>query len=1309
MRNLVPHFIQEHTLRGEHRGKFSAISLFLDISGFSAITEALMAHGPHGAEVLASMMRQAFDPLAKSVFAQGGFIATMAGDAFMALFPWDRDEAEAARRALAASWGAQRHMTSKSEWQTPYGSFSIQAKIGLATGEVHWGIVTSRDGRKAAYYFKGTAVDGCARAEHFAKAGDIVLDETLAHLVAGGVQLQHVEDHYSLLQIVGSLPQPRPFQLPPSDPAITSRFFPEILLSQAYSGEFRQVINLFISLPTVRTESQLDIFMHSLFELLERYGGLLKTLDFGDKGSTLLLVWGAPIAYENDIERALDFILALQPLTSIPINAGITYQISHAGFIGSPLMEEYTCFGRGVNLAARLMVAAPRGEIWVDAHIASRVQRRYVLEPVGEMDFKGFATAQMVYTLLERKEESEPFFTSPLVGREIELGALVDFVAPLWEGSYAGALVITGEPGIGKSRLADGFKEALLLDSKPMLWAICQTDGTLRASLNPFAYWLRRYFTQSSAFIESRNKRSFNLRIDELIEATAPKDRTEAEELDRTRSCLGALLGLHWSDSLYEQLDPQGRYENTLIAITTLLRAEALRQPVILLLEDVQWLDDDTRAYLPRLARALTSDENQSYPIAILATSRLESHNDLLGHGLDFQVVDLMGITGDKLADLAEQILDGSPTRELLELVEARTEGNPFFAEQVLHYLKEEGRLQHNPEGWVMPATNDPEPLPVDVRAVLAARLDRLGQDVKDVVQTASILGREFEAKLLARMHSNDAGLFQKMELASKASIWTALTESRYLFNHALVHDTAYRMLVHAHRRSLHGLAVKAIESLYTPELRVHFGELAYHSEMAGLVDKARRYLSLAGNAARDVYLNSQALDYYSRALRLTPANDLTQRYNLLLKREGILDLLGDREAQLIDLETLQELAAAMDDQAVSNHLAEIGERRANYAYQIGDYKEAIAEAVRAVSLARAASNTEIAVRAHLTWAFTLLRQAKYSHAIHHAEEGLELARQMGNLGEQARALNMLGLIAIDQKGYTKAYQYLEAALRIAQEAGNRKIEAAALNNMGNLAGTSGDYIETMSYYQRALQVDREIGQRPSEGMQLGNLGWVTGILGDYATARSYCEQNLRIARETGHRQSEAYVLINLSAVSGCQADFAAAQSYAERSRIIAHETGDPSCEAWALTYLGHARLGLGEVESSLAAYAHALKTRRDLEQPNLAMEPLAGLARCELAREDVTAALRHVEGIFTHLDGGGNLDGTDEPMRVYLTVYDVLHSARDPRAMKVLREAWDILQERASKIKDAALRLTFLEKVPYHKGIQAAWESLSG
>jgi len=1182
MHRLVPDFISKQYAVGQVSGRFSSVGLFVDISGFSTITDALMTHGQHGAEVLAVLMRAVFDPLVHGVYAQGGFIVTFAGDAFTALFPVDsaaepvQGDVLAQARALAAAWHIQERMAALAQQQTPYGTFSVAAKVGVALGDVDWGIVMSEDGNRAAYYFRGTAVDECAAAEHLANAGEIVLTSDFCRAVQELVAAEAVAGHYRLNRITAALPKPGPVDLPPVDADIMALFYPRALVTQAHSGEFRHVVSMFISLPTVRTEAQLTLFMQSVFDLHNRYGGLLNRIDFGDKGSNVLLFWGAPVARENDIERALNFILDLQTRTSIPINAGVTYRIAHAGFVGSPLREEYTCFGRGVNLAARFMTSAARGEIWLDEGVARRAERQFDIAFEGAMAFKGFAKRQRVFVLYERKEELESPFQGELVGREAELAQLADFVAPLWEGRYAGVMVIWGEPGIGKSRLVHAFLTQtgyqVSESGQAFLAQTDEIDEILRASLNPFRYWMWNYFEQSEAQSESRNKRSFNRALDRLIDAT--EDEALAGELDRTRSFLGALVDLHWPDSLYEQLDPQGRYENTLIGLISLVQAESLRRPVVLHLEDAHWLDGDSKAFLVRLTRALTADERKAYPVALLVTARPGTSEPLLGEGLAYREIDLARLPRESLARLAQAQLGGPVAEALLELLAERAGGNPFFVEQILRYLQEGNFLAQNAEGWCMARGTPASLLPTDVRAVLVARLDQLAQEVKDVVQTAAVLGREFEVQLLDRMLREDEVLPRKVAEAERAAIWSALSQLRYLFKHALLRDTAYRMQVRARRRVLHQLAVEALESLFEAELAGHYGELAYHSEQAGLAEKARHYLRLAGDAAREAYQNSQAVDYYGRALKLVPENERETRWELLLAREKVNDLLGERDTQREDLQALEALAEQLDE---DGKRAQVALRRSELALNTAAYDAAIAAAQQAVALAQAAEDLPMEAAGHRLWGGALRDHGAYVEARAQYEIARDQARAAGAKTVWARSLYELGAVAYYQTDYAGTQSYQDQALALYRELGDRRGEGLCLNGLATVTTNLGDSARARAYAEQASQVAQEVGDRQEGSRSFSILAVLAQREGNMVGAQSYYEQALQLFRQSGNRKWEALTLNNLGSVAWQRSDYAVAQTYLERALDIQRDIGNQWGESLCLENLGMVARDMGE------------------------------------------------------------------------------------------------------------------------------------
>jgi class 3 adenylate cyclase/tetratricopeptide (TPR) repeat protein len=1294
---IVPDLIIENYRTGNYRGSMRAAGMFLDISGFSGMTDALMQHGEHGPEVLAEMMRAVFDPIVSAIFAQGGIIVGYAGDAISALYPVEADDASACRRALAAAFIIQQTLHSKQPYETNYGTFRISAKIGLSLGAVSWAILRARDDSTATYYFRGEAVTEAARAEQHAGAGDIVLtDKVCEQLKVDGDSL----GSFRLLRgRVDELPSPRPVSLAPVDARISGIFAPIQVVEQDMRGEFRQTVHLFMRMPDLADE-QLSEFMYSVFDLQVRYGGVIDRIDFGDKGCTMIVLWGAPVAYKNDIGRALNFVLDLQEKVDFPIAAGVTYYISHAGYVGGELFEAYTCYGWGINLASRFMMGAAEGEIWIDERIAPRIAKRFHFDFVGEQVFKGFAARQKVYVLRERKPDLETFFNGEMVGREAELQALTDFVAPIWEGKYAGMVCVWGEAGMGKSRLIHEFRHLPGRNHHSWKWAVCQSDQILRHSFNPFRYWLLHYFDLHSSMDEATRLQKFLARLDALYSVTS--DPALVAELNRTRSFLAALVDLGWSGSLYEQLDAQGRYDNTIIALISLVKAESLQQPFILFVEDAQYIDEDSEAFLLRLKRSLMA-EKMDYPVAILLNSRWQGIKVLLERGIADRDIDLPGLSGDSISLIAKDILGGPASFSLVEVVDKRAEGNPFFAEQILHYLRDEGLLELNTsKAWAVKRTIRLSTLPADISVMLVARLDQLTHQVKEVVQAASVLGREFEVRVLARMLTNEVALQNEIEDAERAAIWSPLREIRYIFNHALMRDVAYGMQLQARRQELHALAFEALKMIYADEVDHHYGELAYHSEQAGLTDEACRYLSLAGDAARDRYQNTQALDYYRRALEVVPQAERETYFRLHCECEKILAELGRPEEQSREIEILEALA---DAEGEPGCLADVMLRKSRFINSSGNYEKAVELAEQAKTLALKVGRRDFAIGAHQALLDASYQQGRYQEAIQHGETGIVFARELNALQEEAFILNHLGLTMLEMKNPSAALDYFEKSLSIFRAEENLRGTARVLANFGIVAGYQGKFNVALDYCEQSLQLAREIGSRQGEGLLLGNMGWIAGMLGDYQKARTYTERNLLIAREIDNRYLETMSLINLSSHAGALGDFAAAVECAEQALERARSSGDRNAEAWAWTYLGHGLFDSGRADEARQAYRDGLAVREELNQPGLATEPAAGLARIALMQGDLASAQAQIQGILTQLEQDSALEGTDQPLRVHLSCYLVLRALHDARADAILDAAYAMLKARADGIPDPSTRQLFLENVTYNREILSLWD----
>lgn len=1299
MHRVVPELILENYRAGRFSGEFQAVGMFLDLSGFSTMTDSLMQHGQHGAEVLAGLMRGVFDPLVESIFNYGGKVVSFAGDGILALYPIEADGEATAMRALASAWTIQRRLKNDALRQTIYGNFSFSAKIGLSLGGVQWRILRSEDGSQATYYFRGSAVEDSAFAEHGAKAGEIILTEALNDLLGDAIRAQPLRDSlYLLKRIRARLPLAVSPPLPPPDLEISRIFAPEEVLLRDARGEFRQSVNLFMRIPELSDE-KLTAFIQRVFELRNKYGGLLSRLDFGDKGCNLLMLWGAPVAYENDIGRALNFALELRGSVDFLITAGVTYYIAHAGYLGSRMCEDYTCYGWGVNLASRFMMNAAAGEIWVDERIARRVSARFDIEYIGSQRFKGFASEQKVHILRGRKQEADVVYSGEIVGREKELEALRGFLEPLRRRRFAGVYLVVGDAGIGKGRLMHEFMRTDPAGLSPILWAVFHSDQILRQSFNSIRPWLMKYFGIAAHNSARARRAAFDSRFEDLLSAASASDHKQ--DLERARSFLAALVEVYWEGSLYERLDAESRHNNTFLALTALLKVESARHPVILVFEDLHFADPDSIQFLVRLKRAVLAEDG-AHPIAIVLTSRPQGPLHTLEPDLVDRRLDLRGLDDQSIARLAEILLGGNVAPPLVSLLTERSEGNPYFIEQIVRYLQEENLLEMSRHGWTYVKRLRDIFLPGDIRAVLVSRLDQLGGDVRTAVQTASVLGREFDARVLAAMLRIGEEINTYLVQAEQAAIWIPRNRTRFAFSHGLLRDAAYSMQMRARREELHALAIEALERLHAGEIEGHYDELAYHADRAEDRQKAHAYYSLAAKTSAASYGNAHAIECLTRALHFAPAYDLESQFALLADRVELYARLGDRSRQRQDLEMLESLAHRIGN---SKRLAVVNMLYGQYCFSTGDYPGVIERAARVVSAPDVMEFPETALGVYAVWCLALLRLGRLEEAMEVAMSGVRLAGEIGDRVREGYILNAMGLIALEQRQPTTGKEYFNRALAIARQTGDLNLELRCWNNLGNSAGyIEHDYVSARRHYEQAFSIAQKRGDRSAEGITLSNLGWTAGMQGDFDAARSYHQRSLLIAREVGNLYHETYTLINLSALTSCCGEAEQSLEYARSARQLSVRSGERSGEAWSWMYEGYALLDLDRLEEAREAFQQSAAIREELVQPALMMEPIAGLIHLALKEGDRESAFHHAERILSHLADGGTLDGVEEPLRVYHACHQALEQNGDPRAGVMLRQAAQLLEAQTAIIQDDKTRRMYVENVPWRLAIRKAW-----
>ncbi|MBK6929867.1 MAG: tetratricopeptide repeat protein [Saprospirales bacterium] len=1252
MKHFLPHFIQENYRHSLLQGHVRAFTMFVDLSGFTRLTEKLMQQGPEGAEELSYILNYIFQPTVTLVYEQGGFIPYFAGDSFTAIFPVPgASDARGATPATVeeagmAVWSTaqatiQRFLREQEEADSLLRDHKIGIKIGLSQGDVEWGIVGNR---RKGYYFRGMPIEGCSQAQVRAGSQEIVCDAAFLGsappLPAPAKPLGNGFFRLDPGQMKVEKRGVRKIKLPKPDPAIATDFMPKEAFAEGNAGEFRNVVNVFLSFTGVDTHEALDHFTSIVLDQSLNFGGYFKEIDFGDKGGLLFCLFGAPVSFENNTERALEFIAAVQEelqhletLTGARYRIGISSGLAFTGVIGSTERCQYAAVGARVNLAARLMARADWGEVIADDNVQHNRNFKFIFR--GEGDYKGFEKKIPTYLLSGRNLGGRSAFSGEYYGRATELRTLQEFAAPIRENRFCGVAFIFGEAGIGKSRLSYEFRRSMR-DNMALSWFNCQSDQILRKPFNPFIYLLKNYFEQSPENSPDRNRELFESNFLELMYDLTESKHPEADairrEITRTQSILAALAGIQFPGSLWEQLDARGRYQNALSAMANLLVAESILQPVVIELEDTHWYDDMSREFLAQFIRRA-----QGYPLLFLATSRYEDDgskayifrsNIVQELQIPSVELDLNFLQPDDLRAFAEARLGHALHPDLFDLLQRMTQGNPFYLEQMADYFQEADLLKNT--GGLLQLKNQDIQVSDSVKQIMMARIDRLSGLVKETVKAAAVIGREFELPVLSAVMARqeefarrngdlDMVLREQIQTAEKWQIWHAMNELRYIFRHSLLREAAYDMQLRTRLRELHQLIAEAIEQLY-PNSEERFVDLAFHYEQAEVEEKTNKYLEKAARYAQRNFLNRQALQYYGKLIEnLNESNkkskkivkfqlrkgavheligqweEAEQEYRLALKRAKTLNdwyLIGRSNRRLGQLLMLRGSYAegkkhldvavtcfelASDQVGIAKTYGNLG----TFFFRQGSYESAQSWFAKAIeinrSIQRDAENAVIVANLGLIF----MNQGHYDEGIRWLEEQLDIAERAEDKQGLTTLYTNLGIIYLEKNSLDSALLCLEKGLTLSEELGNKLFMTICIGSIGSVWEKKGDFAKAMEMFERDLALCQELGDKQGLAIASGLIGDLLSAMGEFDRSNTYQEQNLALSRELNYKKGIAKALNTLGDNWFFKGNLQRAQEYYNEAIEYARSMGNRLVLGNSLIEKGTVQLYSGDVSTA--------------------------------------------------------------------------------------------------------------------------------
>jgi len=1178
MKRLVPAFILNQQKNSVFEGQFEAASMFIDISGFTAMTQTLMKNGKEGAEILTSIINNIFTPAIDAIYNNCGFISTFAGDAFTAIFP--SDEVEAAY-ALYAGLKIQDIFNNIGLQRSKFGDFQLSVKIGLSAGDVEWKLI--ENDVQNAYFFRGEAIDNCAGSEHQCSTGDTVIDFNMMDALKSGktnISCTPLNKKHYLIDKDFQLNLPACKNIDHEYPGEkVNTFEPQVILDRKLKGEFRDIISAFISFE--ENENLLSAVLE-IIALTNQYGGYFNKVDFGDKGAVALILFGAPIGREKLDERAADFTLKVKECgqrNNLNLRIGLTFGKVFAGFVGSDRRSEYTALGMTVNLSARFMMKAEWGEIYLDRRIYNNIENKFQMQFIGEEDFKGFSGKIPFYSLISKKEQfDDKGFSGELVGRAAELKQLYDFTKPLNEKRFGGVVYIDGVAGIGKSRLVNELKEKV----PDYNWLFLPCDEILKKSFNPFIYYFNNFFDQSEENSVEDNKQNFESAFSSLISDCEEKILSE---LEYGKPFLGALLNLFWEDSIYDQIDAKTRYDNTLYAIKSFFKALCMQKPFIMELDDGHWIDKDSLNALAVLTRNV--DE---CPFIIISACRYNDDETIFEFGLKDVLENRLELNYlDK--ELSRYMIDAkiaeiykTPNQkvpdDVFEFIWEKSAGNPFYIEQIIMYLHDHKVLDSE-----MKLKRTSIEIPSNINAIIVARIDRLTEDVKEVIKTASVIGKEFIVKILSSMLNSLSIEFQSDKLQNvintgkTENIWNSIQEIKYIFKHALIRESVYEIQLKERLRELHKLAAETIESLYNENIDDYLEDLAFHYEKAEITEKAIGYLDKAGYKAKYNFQNEKALYLYSRkkAQILSQLNldDITNieisnenksiienYFDTIVELNHLLQITGQLADMLVNLETALVVAENLKDNV---RIGKVHIDFASYLTASAKIDDAIEHLEKAEEIFTEVNDETMLGLIYRSYGISLMRKGEVQKAFEYFYRELEIFK---NSSEKIHYVDALGNIGVMNRYLGKmdeAMHYLINQLQMAEVEKFKIQSARALSNIGWVYEGKNNIAEAIDYYKRSLVLNSELGMKNEIIRIQDNTGFAYQQIGEFEKAVKYHENALELANEIGDSESEAYCSVNLAhAFSGLD-DFIKSRENYLNGIMLAEQSGYKDLQAEAL------------------------------------------------------------------------------------------------------------------------------------------------
>ena len=876
--------------------------------------------------------------------------------------------------------------------------------------------------------------------------------------------------------------------------------------------------------------------------IIQEYGGRI------DKhiGDAVMALWGTETAREDDAERAVRAALQIQEMFkdgvgSLPIHLKVGINSGQVLLSTIGTQGEFTAMGDTVNTASRVVHSADDGEVLISHNTYQLVRGVFDVQKQMPLMVKGKTEPLQTYVIqrvrpraFQIRRRGVEGITTRMVGRETEFQTIQSALEQCLISSHVTVVIVKGEAGLGKSRLIYEFEA--WLDSHPTDFYLFKGRADEETMSLPYSL-LRDVFSNRFQIRDSDSQADAREKLLQGMTATTGAGSEERASL------IGELLGFDFSESPFVRgirRDARQIRERSFNSIAQFFTELTLDSPVILLLDDMQWADNGSLDLIEYLAKLETD-----LPVFILCAGRPGLDETHPNWGSNFPLCTLITIGGldlDASRELVGEILRkvSDLPHDLVETVAKNADGNPFYLEELIKVLIEDGVIVKGENAWqIVPHQVTKLRVPATLTGVLQARLDRLPSTESEVLERAAVIGRTFWDDAVAAIQGSEAvqalaggeqvhsalSALRNKELVFSHQPSTFARAQEFIFKHAILRDVTYERVLKAKRKLYHRMAADWLIQQSGERIDEYLGLIAQHYELAGDAVHAVEFLARAADHSMRLSAYREALSTAERALAILASSDNTNptmRARLLLTI-GMAHLwLTEHAIATARLEECIALARTLGNRGLeSKALARLG----RIGLEQGKFEQAEKHLKNSLGIAQELNDLEgmAYTLAHLGYIGHY--QGRYTDAQRYGEQSYEFAKQSGDGMAQAFSLNMLAMISVNNRQFEKSHAYYLQAIEICQKAGDRYGLARAYNSLSELIRIQGKYAEARPYTLEAIRLARELGNRYGLPIMLINLVFSQVGLGEIREAYASLRKALQLNTEN---DSVSWVLFSL-------------------------------------------------------------------------------------------------------------------------------------------------------------------------------------